>query len=84
MAGESIYKELRRISNERENVRRIQRLNRMFPILKKFNLDPNLHKSQNLYFEIAMENKNKLLPEKENEWLDYFNLLGANLGVKVE
>jgi alpha-amylase/alpha-mannosidase (GH57 family) len=84
MAGESIYKELRRISNERENVRRIQRLNRMFPILKKFNLEPNLHKSQNLYFEIAMENKHKMLPEKENEWLDYFILLGANLGVKVE
>jgi hypothetical protein len=84
MAGESIFKELRRISNERENVRRIQRLNRMFPILKKFSLDPNLHKSQNLYFEIAMENKNKLLAENENEWLDYFNLLGANLGVKVE
>ncbi len=31
MAGESIYKELKRISSERENVRRIQRLNRMFP-----------------------------------------------------
>jgi alpha-amylase/alpha-mannosidase (GH57 family) len=84
MAGESIYKELRRISNERENVRRIQRLNRMFPILKKFSLEPNLHKSQNLYFEIAMDNKSKLLPEKENDWLDYFKLLGANLGVRVE
>jgi hypothetical protein len=84
MAGESIYKELKRISSERENVRRIQRLNRMFPILKKFNLEPNLHKTQNLYFEISMENKNKPVLEKESEWVDYFNLLGANLGVKVE
>jgi len=84
MAGESIYKELKRISSERENVRRIQRLNRMFPILKKFNLEPNLHKSQNLYFEIAMENKQKPQSEKESEWMDYFILLGANLGVKVE
>jgi len=83
LAGESIYKELNRISHERENVRRIQKLNRMFPILKKFNLEPNLHKSQNLYFEIAMENKKKSKSELENEWLDYFNLLGTNLGVKL-
>ena len=68
MAGESIYKELKRISSERENVRRIQRLNRMFPILDKFNLEPNLHKSQNLYFEISMENKKKVAEEKESEW----------------
>jgi len=84
MAGESIYKELKRISSERENVRRIQRLNRMFPFLKKFNLEPNLHKTQNLFFEIAMENKKKTLTEKEVEWDNYFNLLGVNLGVKVE
>jgi hypothetical protein len=84
MAGESIYKELKRISSERENVRRIQRLNRMFPILAKFNLEPNLHKTQNLYFEISMDNKTKPVVEKESEWVDYFNLLGANLGVKVE
>jgi alpha-amylase/alpha-mannosidase (GH57 family) len=84
MAGESIYKELKRISSERENVKRIQRLNRMFPILAKFNLEPNLHKTQNLYFEISMENKKKPVVEIESEWVDYFNLLGANLGVKVE
>jgi len=84
MAGESIYKELKRISSERENVRRIQRLNRMFPILKKFNLEPNLHKTQNLFFEIAMEIKKKTLSEKEVEWVGYFNMLGDNLGVKVE
>lgn len=83
MAGESIYKELKRISSERESVKRIQRLNRMFPILEKFNLEPNLHKSQNLYFEISMENKRKP-EEKESEWVDDFNQLGSNLGVKVE
>lgn len=83
LAGESIYKELKRINSERENVKRIQRLNRMFPILEKFNLEPNLHKSQNLYFEMSIENKDKHLAEKESEWVDYFNLLGANLGVKV-
>jgi hypothetical protein len=83
-AGESIYKELKRINSERENVKRIQRLNRMFPILDKFKLEPNLHKSQNLYFEIAKEYKSNTDSEKISEWVDYFNLLGANLGVKVE
>jgi hypothetical protein len=84
LAGESIYRELKRISSELENIKRLQRLNRMFPILDKFNLDPNLHKSQNLYFEIAMENKKHHFEEADNEWKDSFNLLGANLGVKVD
>jgi alpha-amylase/alpha-mannosidase (GH57 family) len=84
LAGESIYRELKRISHERENSKRLQRLNRMFPLLKKFNLDPNLHKSQNLYFEISRERKTRNQEDKEQEWLDYFKLLGANLGVKVE
>ncbi len=84
LAGESIYKELQRINHERENVKRMQRLNRMFPILDKFKLEPNLHKSQNLYFEIAKEYKNNQATEKISEWVDYFNLLGANLGIKVE
>ena len=81
LAGDSILRELNRISNERENVKRIQRLNRMFPLLEKFNLDPNLHKSQNLYFQISKEEQKKenVLPE----WHEQFILLGENLGVKV-
>jgi alpha-amylase/alpha-mannosidase (GH57 family) len=84
LAGESIFRELKRISSERENVRRIQRLNRMFPLLEKFHLEPNLHKSQNLYFEISMEHKKRPHEEKDPEWMEYFKLLGSNLGVKVE
>lgn len=81
LAGESILRELTRISQERENVKRIQRLNRMFPLLEKFNLDPNLHKSQNLYFQISKEEEKneKTLPE----WREQFVILGKNLGVKV-
>jgi len=82
LAGESIYRELRRISSERENVKRIQRLSRMFPLLKKFNLEPNLHKSQNLYFEISKEEQSDK-KTSDSEWLDQFKLLGENLGVKV-
>jgi hypothetical protein len=83
LAGESIHKELRRISSERENVKRIQRLNRLFPLLQQFQLEPNLHNTQNLYFEIAGLLKEKQ-GESNEEWMTQFNLLGDNLGVKVE
>ncbi|HLZ15944.1 MAG TPA: DUF3536 domain-containing protein, partial [Cyclobacteriaceae bacterium] len=81
LAGESIWRELKRISDDRENVKRVLRLNRMFPLLERFGLDPNLHKSQNLYFQIAKEEKAKgsALPD----WLDQFKTLGNNLGVKI-
>ena len=82
LAGESIFKELKRISSEGDNHKRIERLNRVFPLLVKFNLQPNLYKSQNLYFEISI--KNKVHNEHSVEWMKHFSLLGDNLGVKVE
>ncbi|MBX2962937.1 MAG: DUF3536 domain-containing protein [Cyclobacteriaceae bacterium] len=79
LAGESIYKELKRISAERSNLKRIDRLNRLFPLLQKFRLEPILYKSQNLYFEMSKEK----VSEKP-EWMEQFKLLGENLKVKVE
>jgi alpha-amylase/alpha-mannosidase (GH57 family) len=84
LAGESIFKEINRIRSEHENLRRIQRLNRVFPLLKKFHIETNLNNSQNLYFEISMENKQKPPGQIHEEWTEQFNLLGDNLGVKVE
>jgi hypothetical protein len=81
LAGESIFRELNRISSERDNVRRVQRLNRMFPLLERFTLDPNLHKSQNLYFQISKEEQKK--PTAVPEWQEQFKTLGQNLGVNV-
>jgi hypothetical protein len=82
LAGESIYKELKRISSERASVKRIERLNRLFPLLKQFKLDLNLHMSQNIYFEISKQNGSQ--SSSEAEWLAQFKLLGENLGVKVK
>jgi alpha-amylase/alpha-mannosidase (GH57 family) len=81
-AGDSIFKELKRISAEGDSYKRIERLNRLFPLLVKFNLKPNLYKSQNLYFEISkrIESNNG----RTEEWRKQFGLLGVNLGVKVE
>jgi alpha-amylase/alpha-mannosidase (GH57 family) len=82
LAGDTIFKELRRISAERGNMKRIERLNRLFPLLRKFNLEPNLYKSQNLYFEISKEEEVARLSNKP-EWITQFKQLGENLGVRV-
>lgn len=82
LAGESIFRELRRIRGERGNVKRLERLNRLFPLLRKFRLDPILYQSQNLYFEISKENQ--MDPGNKPDWQKQFRLLGENLGVKVQ
>lgn len=81
-AGDSIFKELKRIGSEGDSYKRIERLNRLFPLLIRFNLRPNLYRSQNLYFEIsrAIEKSNG----RSEEWKKQFADLGKNLGVKVE
>ena len=84
LAGESIFKELKRISSESQNVKRIQRLNRAFPILSKFNIEPNLHETQNLYFEIFTELRENKKQQPQPDWMEQFVLMGENLGVKVE
>lgn len=83
LAGESIFKELKRISSEPGNVKRLQRLNRMFPLLQLFKLEPNFHKSQNFYFELSRESKQDT-QDADMEWAEQFKLLGKNLGVKLE
>ncbi len=81
-AGESIFKELKRISGEGDNFKRVERLNRLFPLMAKFDLNPILYKSQNLYFEISKQNKAH--DSHSEEWVKYFSQLGDNLGVKVD
>lgn len=81
LAGESIFKELKRIAAERDSPKRIERLNRLFPLLVRFNLRPNLHRSQNLYFVISRDNAEN--GSRSPEWLKQFTLLGENMGVKV-
>ena len=82
LAGESIFKELKRISAEADTDKRIERLNRLFPLLRKFNLTPSLYMTQNLYFEISIQNRGH--KGHSSEWIKQFNLLGDNLGVRVE
>lgn len=82
LAGESIFREMKRFADHVDNHKQIERLNRLFPLLKKFNLTPSLYKSQNLYFEISK----RYIDESKysSEWIREFHMLGDNLGVKVE
>jgi alpha-amylase/alpha-mannosidase (GH57 family) len=81
LAGESIFKELKRIHGEGQTIRRIERLNRLFPLLRDFKINPNLYKTQNLYFEMSVQNREH--NGHSAEWIKQFSLLGDNLGVKV-
>lgn len=83
-AAESIYHEIQRIAADRKSVRQVERLNRLFPVLKEFELEPNLYLSQNLYFRMSMENRDLKADELSREWLDQFLALGDLLGVKIE
>lgn len=82
LAGDSIFKELKRIIAEGESARRIERLNILFPLLNNFSINPSLYKSQNLYFQMSIKNVER--SGRSEEWIKQFNLLGENLSVKVE
>ncbi len=83
LASESVYRTLQRIKAEKDNIKRIERLNRFFPLAKQLALALNLDKSQNLYFEISRVN-GKPRERGNTRWDEQFKLLGKNLGVKVE
>ena len=82
LAGNRIFKELKAIAEEElENQKRIERLNRVFPMLLKFALKLNLYKSQNLYFLMSRQHMHQ--DGHSEAWIKQFNLLGENLRVKV-
>ncbi|MEM9858313.1 MAG: DUF3536 domain-containing protein [Bacteroidota bacterium] len=80
-ASVTVFKALERIANEKGDVKRIHRLNAFFSILEHFGLNPSLYKSQNLYFEISINQKDCGVDNAE--WYKAFEELGDHLGVKV-
>lgn len=82
LAGDSIFRELRRAESEGENTSRLLRLNRMFGLLQRLQIRPMLHKSQNLYFEFA--NRKKTEQDNDPDWIREFVMLGINLGVRID
>ena len=79
-ASEMIIKALRRIRKNPEDHGRLQRLNTFFTYLDTFGMKPNLYKSQNLYFEMSVDNE--FLDNVSAEWKRDFALLGEKMGMK--
>jgi len=82
LAGDSILEEIRRIGMEGESTGKLVRLNHVFSLLNRLQLRPSLHKSQNLYFELATRKKAET--DTDPEWVREFVFLGINLGVRIE
>ena len=80
-AATTVYKALERIAEDKGNVERIDRMNDFFDILKYFELQPSLYKSQNLYYEISINQKDCGLDNAE--WYKAFERLGNNLRIKA-
>ncbi len=80
-ASSTVYKALERIASDKGNVKRINRLNSFLDILEYFELKPSLYKSQNLYFEISINQKDCGLDNAE--WYKAFEKLGVSLKVKA-
>ena len=77
----TVFKALERISRDKGNVERLDRLNSFFSVLKYFNLEPGLYKSQNLYFQISINQKDCGLDSAD--WYKAFAKLGDHLKVKA-
>jgi alpha-amylase/alpha-mannosidase (GH57 family) len=76
-----INKNLDRLSIGSNGQDVLQRLNKGIKILKEFKVNPDLHVSQNLYFQVASKDEiGDLNPEMRSE----FNKLGKNLGIKTK
>lgn len=74
-----VFNALRKIQSHTQDTYRIQRLNRFFEFLEFFGLEPDLYKSQNLYFHISKFSEKP----KDIIWKQEFAALGDHLGVKV-
>jgi hypothetical protein len=75
------YEALKRVRNEYEDTSRLERLNGYFEYLNEFGLEPNHYKTQNLYFEMSIDEK--LISKTSEEWKSLFRSLGEKLGIKT-
>lgn len=82
-AGDRIFHSMQKLFQEKSDLNRIIRLNTFFEFLRKLKLEPELDRSQNMYFLTHHSNGDNGKPADE-EWTKQFELLGSNLGVKLE
>ena len=80
-ASEMILNSLKRIRVEHDDLSRVERLNFLLDYLKVFGIEPEMHKAQNLYFEMSRDEV--LMESVLPEWKHLFQELGDKLGIKV-
>ena len=83
LASQSIYQSLKRIEKDIDNIAHVIRINEFFDLLQNFYLQPDLYKSQNLYFKLSKKHRLSLdrrAPDKQ--WEEHFVRLGKNLGMQ--
>ena len=79
--SQTINRILGQLSQGKEALEILKRLNRGFEIIKEFNLHPNLHNSQNAYFQMASEGE---IPKMGPEIEDEFKKLGLHLRIVID
>ena len=79
-AGKRIYKSMKKLHKNRKDMDRLRRLNEFFVYLERFGIEPELSKSQNLYFYVA-RNAIKSKDKDNPVWMKEFKELGDHMGV---
>lgn len=77
---EIINKSLMRVYLGLDDKNDLKNINEIFEFLDLFNFRLVLYQSQNLYFKIS---RSKVVKSRSEEWMQDFNELGKNLGIKV-
>lgn len=80
-AAELILAYMHKITKRKVPLALLQELNRLFAIVRKLGLSPDISRAQNSYFSLATESES--FAQTEEEWKQEFERLGQNLQVKL-
>ena len=81
-AGERIFQELQQLKASEISLERIKMINQIFSILKSINVEADIWKSQNLYFNLMKEFKSGQWVFASEDWQEEVHQLGEHLRVR--
>jgi alpha-amylase/alpha-mannosidase (GH57 family) len=87
-AGEDIFKEINKLLLQENSRRPIEKINRVFQLLKEIGIQPEIWKSQNAYLGLLQtyqaHGQTHEQAQLSHEWQAAFKALGQNLMVRIE